>query len=137
MNEADFWNNSQNAQTIIKESNRLKSQLAEDEKLEEIAEEIETYFLMLEEDYSELLLKEAVSAFKFVVPQIEKMEVQFLLNGKTDSNNAILTIHPGAGGTESQDWAEMLLRMYKRWAEKSGFKHEIIDIINGDEAGIK
>ncbi|MFC1888083.1 peptide chain release factor 2, partial [Candidatus Cloacimonadota bacterium] len=70
-------------------------------------------------------------------PLIDKAEIEALLNGKNDPNNAILAIHPGAGGTESQDWAEMLFRMYSRWAEKNGMKIEIIDLQPGDEAGIK
>jgi peptide chain release factor 2 len=137
MNEPDFWNNIQNAQKIIKESNRLKSLLEADSILLDIQEEQETYQLMLKEDYNESLLIEAVEALESSIPKINKLEVRFLLNGKTDSNSAILTIHPGAGGTESQDWAEMLFRMYKRWTDKSDYKFEVIDFINGEEAGIK
>jgi len=137
MNEPTFWNDSQNAQTIIKITNRLKSQLEADRLLAEILEEQQTYQLMLSEEYGELLLSEAIKALRKSIPQIERAEVRFILNGKTDSNNAILTIHPGAGGTESQDWAEMLFRMYKRWAEKNDYKCDIIDFANGDEAGIK
>ena len=137
MNEPDFWNNIQNAQKIIKESNRLKSLLEADSILLDIQEEQETYQLMLKEDYNESLLIEAVEALESSIPKINKLEVRFLLNGKTDSNSAILTIHPGAGGTESQDWAEMLFRMYKRWTDKNDYKFEVIDFINGEEAGIK
>ncbi len=137
MNEPDFWNNSQNAQKVIKESNRIKSQLEADAILLDIQEEQETYQLMLEEDFSESLLSEAVEVLERSIPKVNKAEVRFLLNGKTDSNSAILTIHPGAGGTESQDWAEMLFRMYKRWADKNEYKFEVIDIINGEEAGLK
>ena len=86
---------------------------------------------------NESLFSEAIGFLEKLTPKIEKIEMQFLLNGKTDSNGAILNIHPGAGGTESQDWAEMLLRMYKKWAETNDFKFEIVDILNGDEAGIK
>ena len=137
MNGADFWKDTNKAQAIIKENNHIKTQLDEDAKLEELSDEMETYNIMLKEDFSELLLKEAALALQFAKTEIEKLEIQFILNGKTDHNNAILTIHPGAGGTESQDWAEMLFRMYKRWAEKFNFKFEIIDFQNGDEAGIK
>lgn len=86
---------------------------------------------------NESLLNEAIEYLLEQIPKIEKIETQFLLNGKTDNNDAILNIHPGAGGTESQDWAEMLLRMYKKWAESNNFKFSIVDILNGDEAGIK
>ena len=83
------------------------------------------------------IIKETDTYLQKVNPEINKMEVELLLNGKFDRNNAILSIHPGAGGTESQDWAEMLLRMYTRWCEKNGFKYDIVDYISGDEAGIK
>jgi len=137
MNCSDFWNDSQGAQKVIKETNRIKAQLEADSWLEEMLDEQETYQLMLDEDFSQMLLDEAVEALQIAIPKIDKAEVRYILNGKTDINNAILTIHPGAGGTESQDWAEMLLRMYKRWADSNNCKCEVIDFINGDEAGIK
>jgi len=93
--------------------------------------------MLLEEQFSDSLLQDAIEEMEEIQPFAEKAEAQFLLNGETDPNSAIITIHPGAGGTESQDWAEMLMRMYKRWAEQSGFKVEIVDILPGDEAGIK
>lgn len=137
MNCSDFWNDSQGAQKVIKETNRIKAQLEADSWLEEMLDEQETYQLMLDEDFSQMLLDEAVEALQIAIPKIDKAEVRYILNGKTDINNAILTIHPGAGGTESQDWAEMLFRMYKRWADSNNCKCEVIDFINGDEAGIK
>lgn len=93
--------------------------------------------LLLEESFSESLLQEGVEELKNHDAFLDKIETQSLLSGKNDHNSAILTIHPGAGGTESQDWAEMLLRMYTRWAENSGYKVEIVDLLPGDEAGIK
>ena len=137
MNKPNFWNDQKNAQKVTKEINSLKQQLEKEKKIKEISDELETYRLLLEEEFSESLLKEAAEQLSEYLPIIEKAEIQFLLNGKTDHNSAILTIHPGAGGTESQDWAEMLLRMYKRWAENSNYKIEIVDYIPGDEAGLK
>jgi len=137
MNEPDFWNDPQKAQIVTKEINSLKLHLAKDEKLKNILEDLETYKQLLEEEFSDELFEEARQKLEEYSPFVEEAEIQFLLNGKTDKNNAILTIHPGAGGTESQDWAEMLFRMYSRWAEKMKFKTEIVDYLPGDEAGLK
>jgi len=137
MNKPDFWNDQKRAQKVTKETTNLKSQLEKEKKLQEIFNDLETYKLLLEEEFSESLLNDAIENIEKNKDFIDKVEIQFLLNGKTDSNNAILTIHPGAGGTESQDWAEMLLRMYKRWAEDSNYKTEIVDYLPGDEAGLK
>lgn len=93
--------------------------------------------MLLEESFNDSLLQEGAGELKNHEAFLDKVETQFLLSGKADQNSAILTIHPGAGGTESQDWAEMLLRMYKRWAENSDYKIEIVDLQPGDEAGIK
>lgn len=137
MNQPDFWNDQKTAQAITKEINRLRSKLDSDKQLQEIIDELETYKLLLDEEFSDNLLTEAVKFYQAQIAKIDALEIKFLLSGKTDLNGAIITIHPGAGGTESQDWAEMLLRMYQRWAEKSGFKFEIVDLLAGDEAGIK
>ncbi len=137
MNKPDFWNDQKRAQKVTKETTNLKSQLEKEKKLQEIFDDLETYKLLLEEEFSESLLNDAIENIEKNKEFIDKVEIQFLLNGKTDSNNAILTIHPGAGGTESQDWAEMLLRMYKRWAEDSNYKTEVVDYLPGDEAGLK
>ena len=137
MNKPDFWNDQKRAQKVTKETTNLKSQLEKEKKLQEIFDDLETYKLLLEEEFSESLLNDAIENIKKNKEFIDKVEIQFLLSGKTDSNNAILTIHPGAGGTESQDWAEMLLRMYKRWAENSNYRTDIVDYLPGDEAGLK
>ena len=137
MNKPDFWNDQKRAQKVTKEINNLRSQLEKEKKIQQIGEDLRTYIMLLEENFNNDLLIEAVKEFEEKKTIIDDVEIQFLLNGKTDSNGAILTIHPGAGGTESQDWAEMLLRMYNRWAEKSGFKAEIVDYLPGDEAGLK
>ena len=137
MNKSDFWSDQKRATSVTKEINSLRSVLSKENKLNDVKEEMETYVFMLEEEYSIELFAEAERKLVSFIPFIEETEVQFLLSGKTDMNNAILTIHPGAGGTESQDWAEMLLRMYKRWAEKNNCKFEVVDILPGEEAGIK
>ncbi len=137
MNKPNFWKDQKRAQNITKEINTLKSQLDKDKELRNIFDDLETYKLLLEEEFSESLLQEAIEDLEQAKPFIDEAQIQFLLKGKTDINSAILTIHPGAGGTESQDWAEMLLRMYKRWAENSGYKIEIVDYLPGDEAGLK
>ncbi len=137
MNKPDFWNDQKRAQKVTREINNLRIQLEKEKKIQQIDEDLQTYIMLLEEHFSDDLLIEAVSELEEKKPFIDDVETQFLLSGKTDFNGAILTIHPGAGGTESQDWAEMLLRMYVRWAEKSDFKSETVDYQPGDEAGLK
>lgn len=92
---------------------------------------------ILKEDGGELFFPEFSADMDALATAIETLELQLLLSGEVDHNNAIVTIHPGAGGTESQDWAQMLMRMYLRWAERKGYKTEMIDLQSGDEAGIK
>lgn len=92
---------------------------------------------ILDEEGGELFLKELKHEIDGLRDEIENLELQNLLSGELDKNNAILTIHPGAGGVESQDWAQMLMRMYLRWAERRGYKTQIVDLQPGDEAGIK
>lgn len=137
MHEPDFWNNQNQAKKISKDVARIKSEIEKDIKLTSIIDELNTYNIILQEDWNEDLFFEAVNYFKEQTEFVDKIEIQVLLNGKYDHNDAILTIHPGAGGTESQDWAEMLLRMFNRWAERSKFSFKIIDLLPGDEAGIK
>lgn len=137
MNAPDFWSDQKRAQKISKEINFLKEQFAKNNKLIEIQEEIETYLLLLEEEFNENLFHEAIDYLNQVRDSVNDIEVYYLLNGKHDRNDAILSIHPGAGGTESQDWAEMLTRMYTRWAESNDLKIQVVDLLPGDEAGIK
>jgi len=92
---------------------------------------------ILREEEGELFLDEFLGELNRLKKEIEELELKHLLSGELDRSNAILEIHPGAGGTESQDWAQMLMRMYLRWAEKKGFKAEIVDLLQGEEAGIK
>jgi peptide chain release factor 2 len=105
--------------------------------LESMKEELETYIAVLDEDFSDSLLNEAVAALTEQRLFIEKAEIECYLNDKFDHENAILSIHAGAGGTEAQDWAEMLLRMYTRWAEQNKLSYSILDSLPGEEAGLK
>jgi len=138
MNKPEFWNDQDSARKTSIELSHHKNILGRIRRINSINDDIETYFLMIEEEEdSSELIQETENYLLKISPEIDKMEVELLLNGKFDRNNAILSIHPGAGGTESQDWAEMLLRMYTRWCEHNNFKYEIVDYISGDEAGIK
>ncbi len=137
MNKSGFWNDTKNAKAVMKKISVYKSYLEKDDKLKNFYDDLETYEQLLNEEFSDELFIEAQENIKEAKNFIDKAEIQFLLNEENDINNAILTIHPGAGGTESQDWAEMLFRMYKRWAEKNGFTFSILDYLPGEEAGIK
>ncbi len=137
MTEPEFWNNPEAAQKVINEANGLKQLVNHFENNEEELGNLEvSYELVKEENDSELLedLKEQLLTVK---KAINDFELNILLSEPYDKNNAIIEIHPGAGGTESQDWAEMLLRMYQRYADKKGFKVETLDYLPGDDAGVK
>lgn len=122
---------------MSRELSNIRRELAKDKQFTNIKEDLETYVLLLEEDCQPALLDEAVAKLLEEKIAIDKAEIEQLLSNKFDHNNAVLTIHSGAGGTEAQDWAEMLSRMYLRWAEKSKFKYSILDFLSGDEAGLK
>jgi peptide chain release factor 2 len=133
------WADAARSQPLMRERKRLETLLADDECLAQKMADIEAYFeLARESDASEKeLTPELANAIKDLSADVERLESRTLLSEETDALNAIVTVHPGAGGTESQDWAEMLMRMYLRWAERQGFKTEINEIQDGDEAGIK
>ncbi len=130
-----MWNNPKKSTELLKEKKRLERDLEVDQRFKSDIEEIETYFTLLEEDSS--LLDELVEELQSFARFVEDAEIKNYLNGLRDRDNAFLSIHPGAGGTESQDWAEMLLRMYLRFGERMGFQCEIEEILAGEEAGIK
>jgi peptide chain release factor 2 len=122
-------------QPLMRERKRLETLLADDAELLRRTDDIEAYFeLAREGELTEPDLEREIPA---LVEFSEKLESKTMLSGETDALNAIVTVHPGAGGTESQDWAEMLMRMYLRWAERQGFRTNIHEIQDGDEAGIK
>lgn len=115
----------------------IREEIGHINKLDELKDELQTYIDLLDEDFHQSLLNEAVDALADQKAFIEKAEIECYLNEKYDHNDALFTIHAGAGGTEAQDWAEMLFRMYTRWAEKQGYKYTVIDSLPGEEAGLK
>lgn len=116
----------------------LRSKIEQFNSVKTLVEDAETLYEMCKEmGEDEELLQETAEAADKAMKALEQMELETLLNGKYDRNNAIISIHPGAGGTESQDWADMLYRMYVRWAERHGFGVTLLDYLAGEEAGIK
>jgi peptide chain release factor 2 len=137
MSAPAFWDDNEAAQKVINEVNALKDVVTKVTGLESQREDVQFMLdLMVEED-DESILPDVIDGIKQVRVGVDAFELQLLLSDPHDKNNAILELHPGAGGTESQDWAEMLLRMYTRWAEHQGFKVETLDYLPGDEAGVK
>ncbi|MBP1992656.1 peptide chain release factor 2 [Paenibacillus eucommiae] len=133
----DFWDDNEKAQKTIEELNAIKSVVEQFRELSEAYEDLEVMAQLVEEEADESLILEITSGISSLIKKLETFELQLLLSQPYDRLNAILELHPGAGGTESQDWAEMLLRMYRRWAEKRDFKVELLDYLPGDEAGVK
>jgi peptide chain release factor 2 len=133
----DFWNDQEKAQAVISEANGLKDQVNEFMELNDSYENLELTYELVKEENDDELRAELEEELEQLTTRLSQFELQLLLSEEYDKNNAILELHPGAGGTESQDWGSMLLRMYTRWAEKKGFKVETLDYLPGDEAGIK
>lgn len=133
----NFWDDQDKAQSIINESNSLKDQVTEYHELTETYDDLEVAFELIKEEPDSDLQADLENELTAFSERMNQFELQLLLNGPYDKNNAILELHPGAGGTESQDWCSMLLRMYTRWAEQKGFKVEVLDYLPGDEAGVK
>ncbi len=134
----DFWDKPERAQKIARQNNQIKNRIQTFEKLEEKLEEGEVLIELAQEEGGESSLwGEVRDTIDTLEKNLEKMELKFRLSGPYDEKNAIISIHPGAGGTESQDWAQMLLRMYTRWAEANDFEIETLDFLPGDEAGVK
>jgi peptide chain release factor 2 len=130
-----MWENNSESTTVMKKISFLEKDIALRKNLVQKAEDIEVLFEFLNENQvEEEEVKKELNSFSNL---LKEFELKLILNGDNDSNDAIITIHPGAGGTESQDWAEMLYRMYSMWAESKGFKFNVIDFQNGDEAGLK
>ncbi len=135
--EQNFWEDSKNSSKVLKRINEIKNKVEHFKKTKnEVSNLIEIVELLKQESDAELE-KELQKGVLLLEKDIEKLEVSILLSGKYDSNNAIITLHPGAGGTEAQDWVEMLYRMYTRWASAHDYKVEELDYLPGDEAGIK
>jgi peptide chain release factor 2 len=137
MSAPTFWDDQNAAQVVINEANGLKEQVNEFEELASSYEDLEIAHELVKEEADADMQKELVKDTKELIAKLNDFELQLLLNEPYDKNNAILELHPGAGGTESQDWASMLLRMYTRYAERQGYKVETLDYLPGDEAGVK
>ncbi len=137
MQEPDFWNSAEKSQAYVKELNTLKNVIQEYSDLESEFEDVELLLEMGYESQDTSILSDVKEALDIFVEHFERLRLATLLSGEYDKNNAILTLHAGAGGTESCDWASMLCRMYQRYAEKNGFTTEMIDFLDGDEAGYK
>ncbi len=133
--DPNLWSNPQKSQTVMREKKRLEGALSTEGDLSRRSDDIAAYFeLAREGEKVDAELRREIDALRLLV---ERVETETLLSGENDARNAIVTIHPGAGGTESQDWADMLLRMYLRWAERQGFQTVMYDYQPGEEAGLK
>jgi len=136
MASPDFWDNQAKAQEVVSRLARLKSLVAPQGELKKRVQDLAALFELAEEsEQDDALAAELASEARDLAAYLDKIEIESFLSGPLDSSNAIMTIHAGAGGTESCDWAEMLFRMYSRWAERRGFKTEIEDVQDGEEAG--
>ncbi|MDI6763122.1 MAG: peptide chain release factor 2 [Thermodesulfobacteriota bacterium] len=137
MLEPHFWEGGETTQKILKERTSLLEGLSPWEQEKKGLEEMEILLQLIEEQKDEEEAQELLNRIKKSEEAIDQMEFRRMLGGEHDERNAIVSINAGAGGTEAQDWVEMLLRMYLRWAEDKGYQTEIIDILSGDEAGLK
>ena len=131
-----FWE-SKNSSSVLQEIKLLKNKITKYNKIENSLNNLMDMNNLLEAEPDDELIKELLKDTKILEQNIKDLEIETLLSGKYDANNAIISMHPGAGGTESQDWVEMLYRMYTRWAEKHNFQVKELDYLEGDEAGIK
>lgn len=136
MQEAGFWDDVQKAQEVTKEAKRVKDKIDKFKNLNERIDDVEVLKELMEENDEETA-KEIISEVKALSKEIDTLKIETILSGEYDRNNAILTLHTGVGGSDANDWTEMLLRMYTRWCEKKGYSLETIDYLPGDEAGVK
>ena len=137
MTEPDFWDDQAAAQKTLRKAKSIKTKLEFFDSMETALEELTILVDMALEEEDDSIEKEAIDGIAKLTADIEKMSLQTLLSGEYDENNAILSINAGAGGLDAQDWAEMLFRMFNRWAAHSGFAVEILDMLKDTEAGIK
>ena len=131
----DFWSQPEKSQKLMQERKRLEEQIDQDARIASLVSDIETLFELARE--GENVNGDLEREMRLFTAELAKLEDKMLLSGENDRRSAIVTIHPGAGGTESQDWAEMLLRMYLRWAERNRFETVVTDRLEGEGAGIK
>ena len=137
MAEPSFWNDTRAAASVSRKKVTLERELTQWREIDAKISDLQALLELAEETHDESLEQELTAELQQFEPALAALHVEMLLSGELDPNNAIVAIHPGAGGTESQDWAQMLLRMYVRWAETRKFKVETLDLLHGDEAGIK
>ena len=137
MSDPSFWNDPDKAKQISQEATLLKTEVEGHETLVRKADDLIDYLDMAMEDGDASFAADIEKQYNDLLRDIEKREVLLLLSGEYDNCNALITFHAGAGGTEAQDWAQMLIRMYTRWAERNGYKLTVLDMQPGDEAGIK
>ncbi len=135
--EPEFWNDLENSQKVLQRLKNLKARVDGYRGLVADLEDIKTLNQLGIEEEDESIISEVSSGIQTLKEKLDKLKLETLLTGQYDKNNAILTLHAGAGGTEAQDWVQMLLRMYTRWAETKGYEVKILDFLDGEEAGIK
>lgn len=137
MNSESFWSDPKKAQLVIKETNQLKSLIDNHDKLHTLFQQLNEFLAELRNAFDQDLKDLVEEEYADTMKTFEAYEIQVLLSGEYDNHSAILEIHPGAGGTEAMDWAQMLYRMYCRWAERKGYKLTLLDYLEGEEAGMK
>ncbi len=135
--EPGFWDDLENSQQVLSRTKQLKNRIEEYDALATKYEDATTLIEIAQEENDESVLQEIEAISDSFFAKLDEMKLSTLLTGEYDGQNAILTFHAGAGGTEAQDWAQMLYRMYTRWAERHGFSYKIVDYLDGDEAGLK
>ena len=133
----NFWNDNKKSSKILTQIKGIKNKTSEYKRIENEITNLEELTELVEIEPDEAIAKDIIKNTNKLEKEIENFEISTFLSGKYDANNAIVTIHPGAGGTESQDWAEMLYRMYTRWANKNNYEVKELDYLEGEEAGLK
>ncbi len=135
--EPGFWDDVENSQKVLQKTKQLKDKVARYDDLRSAWEDTLTLIDLADEENDETMLPEIKKSVAEVTEELEKMTLETLLSGHYDKNNAIMTFHAGAGGTEAQDWCEMLIRMYQMYAQKNGYTTSTLDMLPGDDAGVK
>ncbi|HAN44661.1 MAG TPA: peptide chain release factor 2 [Ruminococcaceae bacterium] len=133
----EFWNDLESSQAVLQQTSQIKTKISDYESLTVMYDDLLTLIDLALEEKDESVLAEVKESFEKLKESLDSQKLATLLKGEYDANNAILTFHAGAGGTEAQDWAQMLYRMYTKWAERHGFKYKLLDYLDGDEAGLK
>ena len=133
----NFWNDQENSSKVLRQIKQMKDKIAEYHAIEGRLEDTIALAELAIEANDETMVPEVESEIKAIEEEEERMRIEILLSGEYDANNAIISFHPGAGGTEAQDWAQMLYRMYTRWGERHGYNVKLIDWLDGEEAGLK